>query len=299
MRLRLRGPAGASTITLGDDATVHDLRSAISDKTSLVKFDVRYSYPPKPLYLGQDSALLSTLDVCLDGEQLTITPNEDPTVRGSNKEDGRRTSTPQSTSFPVSVRGQQPTGSPSLAGVARIDKTEVPLDHKVKSVTPVSLQRKEQDEDVPELALTERGATLGTALSSSCLGNSILTKGTVMRVMPDDNSCLFRAFGTAVLTGDDLSMSDLRALVASTIQSEPNVYTEVVLEKKPDDYCQWIQTEQAWGGAIEMNIFSKHFDVEICSIDVQVSNLSGLVTSMTSFDCSSPCGLTDLTKAHL
>ncbi len=94
-----------------------------------------------------------------------------------------------------------------------------------------------------------------------------------MRVMPDDNSCLFRAFGSAVLPGDDLSMTELRALVASTIQKESGVYTEVVLDQKPDDYCRWIQTEDAWGGAIELGILSKHFDIEICSIDVQVSKI--------------------------
>jgi ubiquitin thioesterase OTU1 len=89
--------------------------------------------------------------------------------------------------------------------------------------------------------------------------------------MPDDNSCLFRAFGTAVLpTGDDLSMPELRSLVASAIQGEPEVYTKVVLEQTPDEYCRWIQTPDAWGGAIEMGILAKHFEIEICSIDVQV-----------------------------
>jgi len=107
------------------------------------------------------------------------------------------------------------------------------------------------DGDVPELPLPDRGATL------------------VLRVMPDDNSCLFRAFGTAVLPGDDQSMTELRSLVASTIQEQSDVYTQVVLEQKPDDYCRWIQTEEAWGGGIELSILSKFFDIEICSIDVQ------------------------------
>lgn len=97
-------------------------------------------------------------------------------------------------------------------------------------------------------------------------GNKIL----VLRVMPDDNSCLFRAFGTAVLPGDDLSMPELRSLVAQTIQDQPDVYSKVVLDQDPDKYCRWIQTADAWGGAIELGILSKHFDIEICSIDVQV-----------------------------
>src|SRR4051812_26435776 len=88
--------------------------------------------------------------------------------------------------------------------------------------------------------------------------------------MPDDNSCLFRAFGTAVLPGDDLTMHELRSLVAQAIQDEPEVYTQVVLDQDPDKYCRWIQTDDAWGGAIEMGILSKHFDIELCSIDVKV-----------------------------
>ncbi|KFY58003.1 hypothetical protein V496_06269, partial [Pseudogymnoascus sp. VKM F-4515 (FW-2607)] len=113
-------------------------------------------------------------------------------------------------------------------------------------------QHNKMAEDTPELPLPDRGATL------------------VMRVMPDDNSCLFRAFAAAVLPGDDLSMLELRSLVASQIQEDPDVYTKVVLDnREPDDYCRWIQTEEAWGGAIELAILSKHFNVEVCSIDVQ------------------------------
>lgn len=88
--------------------------------------------------------------------------------------------------------------------------------------------------------------------------------------MPDDNSCLFRAFGTAVVPGDDMTMPELRSLVASAIQSQPETYTQVVLEQPPDDYCRWIQTPDAWGGAVEMGILAQHFDIEICSIDVKV-----------------------------
>lgn len=91
--------------------------------------------------------------------------------------------------------------------------------------------------------------------------------------MPDDNSCFFRAFGTAVLPIDDRTMPELRAVVANTIQAERETYTKVVLEQKPDDYCRWIQTADAWGGAIEMGILSKYFDIEICSIDVQVRSV--------------------------
>ncbi|PYI26562.1 putative OTU-like cysteine protease [Aspergillus indologenus CBS 114.80] len=90
----------------------------------------------------------------------------------------------------------------------------------------------------------------------------------VLRIMPDDNSCLFRAISSATMGGVDV-MTELRSVVAQTIQANPDLYTEAVLEKKPDDYCQWIQNEGSWGGGIELSILSKHFDIEICSIDVQ------------------------------
>lgn len=90
----------------------------------------------------------------------------------------------------------------------------------------------------------------------------------VLRIMPDDNSCLFRAVGTAIMGGMD-AMNELRSVVAQAIQGNPDLYSEAVLERKPDDYCRWIQNEDSWGGGIELSILSKHFDIEICSIDVQ------------------------------
>lgn len=90
----------------------------------------------------------------------------------------------------------------------------------------------------------------------------------VLRIMPDDNSCLFRAFGSAFFGIMD-NMTELRSIIASYIQEHREEYSEVVLEKPPDDYCRWIQTEDAWGGAIELNVLSRQFDIEICSIDVQ------------------------------
>ncbi|KAL6233500.1 hypothetical protein BDW75DRAFT_187172 [Aspergillus navahoensis] len=89
----------------------------------------------------------------------------------------------------------------------------------------------------------------------------------VLRVMPDDNSCLFRAISTALLPGED-AMVELRSTVAETIRNNPDEYSSAVLEQPPDDYCRWIKNETSWGGAIEISILSKHFDVEICSIDL-------------------------------
>lgn len=133
MRVRLRGPGGASTISLADDATVGDLIAQIIEKTSISSFDVKYGYPPQPLLLNQSetSRPLKHLDVKLDGEQLTISPKE-PSQSDTREE--------KSSPIPHKEGEQKkPTG-------------------------PVSLQRKEMEGDVPELPLPARGATLGKLL---------------------------------------------------------------------------------------------------------------------------------------
>ncbi|KAJ5971093.1 Ovarian tumor otubain [Penicillium vulpinum] len=94
----------------------------------------------------------------------------------------------------------------------------------------------------------------------------------VLRVMPDDNSCLFRAVGAAVMDNMD-TMVELRSIIAGAIQSNPTEYTAAILGKNPDEYCTWIQNEDSWGGAIELKILSEYFNIEICSIDVQTLNM--------------------------
>lgn len=270
MRIRLRGPLGASTVVLQGDATVGILRSEIAEKTALNKFDIKYGYPPKPLHLDKDSTLLSDLQIKLDGEQLTITAQDGPIrsqtleVGGSRKESNASFESP-------TEKDIKPAAAVLFAGVPNPPKpTDLEVQDQHAKSELVSLKRKNKKEmEVPELALPDRGATLRETTNSASISGAMLTV-LVLRVMPDDNSCLFRAFGTAVLPGDDLSMTELRALVASRIQAEPDVFTQVVLEQKPDDYCRWIQTEDAWGGAIEMGILAQHFEIEICSIDVQV-----------------------------
>jgi ubiquitin thioesterase OTU1 len=106
-------------------------------------------------------------------------------------------------------------------------------------------------DDPPEIHLIELGGTL------------------LLRIMPDDNSCLFRAIAAATMPGLD-TMTELRSIVAQTIQSNSDKYPKVVLDnKEPDEYCRWIQTENAWGGQIELDILARQLDVEICSIDVK------------------------------
>jgi ubiquitin thioesterase OTU1 len=266
MRTRLRGPGGALTIILADDATVADLIAQVIEKTSITKFDLSYGYPPKPLLLEQyeNSRPLRDLGVKLDGEQLIINRKEEPVV--PKEPTPKNHQIHQNDSVATDTHRVPPTtGSFSFADTASLPTA----DSKGKESGPIALQKKAMAGDVPELPMPERGSTLGKEVTQSKIHKLILPL--VLRVMPDDNSCLFRAFATAFIrTGDDMSMPELRSIVAGAIQQDSEKYTTVVLEKKPDDYCRWIQTPDAWGGDIEMGILAKHFEVEICSIDVQV-----------------------------
>ncbi|KAH8196043.1 hypothetical protein TruAng_009789 [Truncatella angustata] len=90
----------------------------------------------------------------------------------------------------------------------------------------------------------------------------------VLRVMPDDNSCMFTAIAGA-LRGtnsglDGSSPEKLRHIVADHILAKPDVYTKVVLEKEPRAYCTNILRPDVWGGAIELGIISEVFGIEIC-----------------------------------
>ncbi|ETN38585.1 uncharacterized protein HMPREF1541_06622 [Cyphellophora europaea CBS 101466] len=92
----------------------------------------------------------------------------------------------------------------------------------------------------------------------------------VLRVMPDDNSCLFRAITTAV-SGDQHAdhVTKLRWHVADYIRNNPSVYSAAILGKEPAAYCAWIQQENSWGGDIELDILSRVLGVEIDACIVQ------------------------------
>ncbi|KAN0101890.1 ubiquitin thioesterase OTU1 [Hyaloscypha variabilis] len=229
MRTRLRAPGGASTVTLPDDATVGDLIAQITEKTSLTSFDVKYGYPPKPL-------LLEDTDRALPLSKLVV------------KLDGEQlTISAKADDEPLAPKPIKQSPKKNAAPTADLPSTSP----KKLPTGPVSLQRKAMEGDVPTEPFAERNATV------------------VLRVMPDDNSCLFRAFSYAVLPTDDKVVVELRSIIAQAIRSNPELYTKVVLEQEPENYCQWIQTQDAWGGAIELGILAQHFEVEICSIDVQ------------------------------
>lgn len=272
-------------VNLDDAQTVENLRKTITTETSLTTFDIKYGYPPKTLPLDQYSAsvLLRDLDVKLNGEQLIVSKKDAATtleVRNHTLPAKHVTSSTASSSADAVRDVKSSAESPTSADKIEASTTgsgfsfgnlgtapPAPTKRGIRSAprraditppAPLSLKRKKNSDltnDPPEIFLPERGGAL------------------VHRVMPDDNSCLFRAVASAVLPGMD-AMNELRSIIAQEVQANPDEYPKVVLDNKdPDDYCRWIQTDDAWGGQIELVILSKHFEVEICSIDIKSSRV--------------------------
>lgn len=150
----------------------------------------------------------------------------------------------------ITVIGQA-TGDPSE--LKREEELQQATQQSSSQSAPLSLQRKQNEalKDTPEVTLPDGRGTV------------------VLRVMPDDNSCMFRAVGSAVLTDSLDSMTELRSMVAQAIQRQTDFYNEAILQRSPDEYAQWIQYSDSWGGGIELSILSQEFDIEIASINVQ------------------------------
>ena len=255
MKIRLREPAGQKTLSFSEGATVQDLQATIAKETALKAFDVKHGYPPKPLVLSDfpKTAKLSEIGVKLDGEQLIVSRSyQVPDRPTSVQQEDLASKQTANASDPHSIAPDEELTAAPSSGFSFAGVGTTPQQPLSQPKTPLSLNRKpsSRDMDAPEIPLATHGATM------------------ILRIMPDDNSCLFRAFNSAFLGTMD-NMHELRSVVAQTIQSTPDIYSEVVLDQKPDDYCRWIQTQDAWGGSIELDILSKHFEVEICSIDVQ------------------------------
>ncbi|TLD19499.1 ubiquitin thioesterase OTU1 [Venturia nashicola] len=251
MRIGLQGAFGRSQINLDDSATVGDLLEKISEASSLKTFDLKGGFPPSliDLSLYDPTTKLSETGVKLNGERLQVDTKgaggggvkQAPPASVVAKKDttsgkeGKRSTSSQLNSIQPNF-----THPPAASSSTNIPDKQLTLSKPAKAA-PV---------EPPEVPIRD--------------GTSYL----VHRVMPDDNSCLFRAIGKCVL-GDSLDAAvELRSMVAQTIQEQPDKYTAVVLEKNPDRYCEWIQTPDAWGGGIEIGIIAEVFGIEIYAINI-------------------------------
>lgn len=114
---------------------------------------------------------------------------------------------------------------------------------------------------------TNSSSTTTTATPSSAAASASKRK-MVRKIVPADNSCLFASISFVMLQNTSFA-DDLRLLAANSIASDPITYTDAFLGKPNWEYCEWLTKKDHWGGAIELNVFSQHYQTEINAVDVQ------------------------------
>ncbi|TYJ58306.1 hypothetical protein B9479_000851 [Cryptococcus floricola] len=97
-----------------------------------------------------------------------------------------------------------------------------------------------------------------------------------LRVVPDDNSCLFSATAVVFEGGIDAAQG-LRTVVADAIRADPETYSNVILGMPRDEYIRRILKPETWGGAIATRLKSLH------SMSLPV-DATGLARTNTTLD---------------
>lgn len=99
-----------------------------------------------------------------------------------------------------------------------------------------------------------------------------LDKYVILRNIPDDNSCMFSALTYCLYGSLNNPNINLRKVVADTIKADSLTYNEIVLGKPSEQYSEWIEKKNSWGGAIELGILAKFLQIRINCFDVELGN---------------------------
>lgn len=244
IRIRLQTATGASQIeTLpASTATVYDLRAAAAraaglspdDDAAAARLVLRTGFPPAPLdwrRLPPDARLADT-DWALNGARIAVE------VEGQGLP-------------PAPTATATATAPPPAAAAQTASSSQAPLQLRRAQPSPASAGP-DAARDPPAVALPALGATLA------------------LRVMPDDNACLFRALALSVAgaaTDDNVAL--LRRTVAQAVLASPDEFSPAVLDGRAgDEYAAWIASADAWGGYIEMSVIARAFGVRVVAVDV-------------------------------
>ena len=87
----------------------------------------------------------------------------------------------------------------------------------------------------------------------------------VCRIVPADNSCLFKSIRLVItlcvlliiitwfsllVTNASVTVQELRELVAGIIMSDPDKYSTAMLGRSNEQYTEWIMKDESWGGTL-------------------------------------------------
>lgn len=239
--IRIRHPQGSATFKVQESTTLKDLQDFIQTEAAIAPHEqeLKLGYPPKVVHLSAQAATQSlTASGIHKGEQIIVTKRT-----GASTVSERLPSDP-----PLPQKAAQSSEAATVAA----------------ATTPVR-----------QPAATPSRASSSTTTAKDIKDGSVVIPVTgdqgflALKVVPDDNACLFNSVGFLFehRIGSDVC-DGLRQVVAEVIRGDPDSYPDVVLGQPRDSYISKILSPQTWGGAIELSILSAHFGIEIDSIDV-------------------------------
>ncbi|KAG0292985.1 ubiquitin-specific protease otu1 [Linnemannia gamsii] len=313
MRLRIRHKEGIATLTtLTDQSTLLDLHNAIAReiKAPVARLELKFGYPPKLLTIDDSTAgsTLASLGV-KDGEQILTSekPEGSPaaytfaSTGGSSATTTTSTHTPASTTSTTTAAAATPATSAFGAnssshsfgafGSRSVLQASKPQQITVSGASPSAFQAASRPTtnafgglSTVDMSYTPKTAAapvpeptasaIATAPKGSIESVRIRDQGLlVLREVEDNNSCLFNAIAYTLDPSMKSNVRGLRQIVAKAIDANPDAYPDVVLGRPRKEYCEWIQKENSWGGAIELAIFSDYYKIEIDSIDVSTNRV--------------------------
>eukprot|EP00823_Brevimastigomonas_motovehiculus_P009460 TRINITY_DN9127_c0_g1_i1.p1 TRINITY_DN9127_c0_g1~~TRINITY_DN9127_c0_g1_i1.p1 ORF type:complete len:512 (+),score=90.27 TRINITY_DN9127_c0_g1_i1:85-1620(+) len=95
-------------------------------------------------------------------------------------------------------------------------------------------------------------------------------KGLFARIsMPGDNSCLFHTIAYVCLNkraGKEVA-AEMREIGAKAVASDPRTYNAVMLGCSPDSYVTRLRNPSVWGGAIELAVFARLYEMELVTFE--------------------------------
>ncbi|TKY87541.1 hypothetical protein EX895_003555 [Sporisorium graminicola] len=269
--IRIRHPQGTASFKVDESTTtLGQLQSYIAEQSGIAASDqeLKIGYPPKSIDLASvgDATLLSSELVGIKrGEQVIVARKAGSggrSVSTSTTPSATSSSHAATTSFGA-MGGPKPNVSTATGPSGSYGLGARTLQDGLTARTPSTTTTTSAAPASASSGANVTDGSVSAALTSA--PTSLLT----LKVVPDDNSCLFNAVGYlfSQRLGSDICQN-LRQTVASTIRSDPDSYPDIVLGQPRDAYVSKILSPTTWGGAIELSILSHHFGVEIDSIDV-------------------------------
>jgi len=95
----------------------------------------------------------------------------------------------------------------------------------------------------------------------------------IRKVVPADNSCLFASLSYVLCCGEVSLANEMRQCAANEIARDTNKYNDAVLGTTNQEYCKWLLNPEHWGGAIELDVLSKFYQVEINVADIMTGRM--------------------------